>query len=141
MSEENVELVRGWMEAWQRGDRVQVEKSIDSFDPEIEWDASRFAERVPDLARVYHGAEGVRDFWRLWLSSWRDLQFEIKAVRDAGEEVVLLIENQRQWGRHSGIETQVAPYGFVFTFRDGRITRVALYPTPEGALEAAGLSE
>jgi hypothetical protein len=49
MSQENVEIVRGWMEAWQRGDRVEVEKSIDSFDPEIEWDASRFAGLIPDL--------------------------------------------------------------------------------------------
>ena len=141
MSKENVEMVRAWMEAWQRGDREQVEAALDSLDPKIEWDASRIAELVPDLAGIYHGREGVETFWRRWLSSWRDLQFEIKALRDAGDEVVLLIHNQRQWGRHSGIETEARPYGWVFTFRGDKIVRTRLYPDPDEALEAAGLSE
>jgi len=138
MSQENVEVVRTLAEGFQRR---QHEQAFDLYDPEIEWDSSRMAERQPDNAGVYHGHEGVRAFWRDWLSAWSDLQFEIEDVVDGGEEIVLLVSSQRQWGRHSGIETEVPPYGMVFTVRDGKVVRVRAYADQESALEAAGLSE
>jgi hypothetical protein len=140
MSQENVEVVRAWMEAWLRGDREQLAASIDSLDPEIEWDASRVAEVVPDLAGVFHGREGVQSFWRRWLSSWRDLTFKFD-LRDAGEDVVLLVYDQRQWGRHSGAETEIPPYGFVFKFGTTGIVRATMYTAHAEALEAAGLQK
>lgn len=138
MSQENIQIVRTLAEGFQRGDH---ERAFDFYDPAIEWDASRFRERVPDLAGVYRGHDGVRTFWRRWLSAWRDLQFEVQDVRDAGDEVVLLIRNQRQWGRQSGIAVEIPPYGYVFTFRDGKVVRVAWFPSVEAALAAAGLQE
>ncbi|HSB54627.1 MAG TPA: nuclear transport factor 2 family protein, partial [Gemmatimonadales bacterium] len=84
--------------------------------------------------------EGVRAYWRRWLSAWTDLQFEIEDIVDHGDEVVALIRNQRQWGRHSGIETEIPPYGIVFSFRDGKVVRWCGYPDQAAALEAAGLS-
>jgi ketosteroid isomerase-like protein len=96
---------------------------------------------LPDATGVYHGHEGVRAYWRNWLSAWSDLDFELQDVVDAGDEVVALIRNQRQWGRHSGIVTEVQPYGLVFTIRDGKVVRWRAYPDQDSALEAAGLSE
>jgi ketosteroid isomerase-like protein len=95
----------------------------------------------PDLAGVYHGHEAVRAYWRRWLSAWSDLHFEIQDVVDAGDDVVLLIHNQRQWGKQSGIVTETPPYAMVFTFRGGKIVRCRMYPDQESALRAAGLSE
>jgi ketosteroid isomerase-like protein len=83
----------------------------------------------------------LRTYWRNWLSAWSDLQFEIHDVVDAGDDVVLLIRNQRQWGRHSGIATEAPPYGMVFTMRGGKVVRWRVYPDQESALEAAGLRE
>jgi hypothetical protein len=54
---------------------------------------------------------------------------------------VLLIRNQRQWGRHSGLVTEFPPYAFVFTLRAGEVVRVRWYPDQDSALEAAGLRE
>jgi ketosteroid isomerase-like protein len=62
-------------------------------------------------------------------------------VVDAGDEVVLLIRTQWQWGRHSGLETKFAPYGMVFTLRDRKVVRWRNFPDQQSALEAAGLSE
>jgi ketosteroid isomerase-like protein len=138
MSQENVEIVRTLAEGFQHR---QHEQAFDLYDPEIEWDSSRMAERQPDNAGVYHGHDGVRAFWRDWLSAWSDLHFEIQDLLDAGDEVVLLVRDQRQWGRRSGIATDVPPYGMVFTLRDGKVIRVRAYPEQESALEAAGLSE
>ena len=138
MSQENVEVVRTLAEWFQQR---QHEQAFDLYDPEIEWDSSRMAERQPDNAGVYRGHDGVRAFWRDWLSAWSDLHFEIQDVLDARDDVVLLIRDQRQWGRRSGIATDVPPYGMVFTLRDGKVVRVRAYPDQESALEAAGLRE
>jgi len=138
MLQENVEIVRTLAEGFQRR---QHEQAFELYDPEIEWDSSRMAERQPDNAGVYRGHDGVRAFWRDWLSAWSDLHFEIQDLLDAGDEVVLLVREQRQWGRRSGIATDVPPYGMVFTLRDGKVIRVRAYPDQEAALEAAGLSE
>jgi ketosteroid isomerase-like protein len=138
MSKENVELVRTLTEAWQRRDQ---ERTLEFVDPDVEWDATGVAEVIPDIAGVYHGHDGVRTYWRRWLSAWRDLQFEIQDALDADDEVVLLVCNQRQWGRHSGIEVEFPPYGAVFTVGSGKITRVRWFPDQKSALEAAGLSE
>jgi hypothetical protein len=54
---------------------------------------------------------------------------------------LVLIRNQRQWGRHSGIATELPPYAQVFTLRDGKLVRWRTFPTQESALEAVGLRE
>jgi ketosteroid isomerase-like protein len=138
MSQENVEIVRTLLDGFAHR---QHERAFELYDPEIEWDASRMVVGLPDAAGVYHGHEGVRAYWRNWLSAWSDLDFELQDVLDAGDEVVALIRNQRQWGRHSGIVTEVQPYGLVFTIRDGKVVRWRAYPDQDSALEAAGLRE
>ncbi len=138
MSQENVEIVRTLAEGFQRR---QHEQAFEFYDPEIEWDASAIADVYPEIAGVYHGHQGVRTYWRNWLSAWSDLQFEIQDVVSVGDEVVLLIRNQRQWGRHSGLETEFAPYGMVFTVRSGKVVRWRNSPDQQSALQAAGLEE
>jgi ketosteroid isomerase-like protein len=137
VSRDNVEIVRELLGGFARRDH---ERAFDLYDPEIEWDASEGAAINPDIAGVYHGHDGVRTYWGLWLSAWRDIEFELQDVLDAGDEVVALIRNQRQWGRHSGIETEVPPYGLVFTIRNGKVVRWRGFSDQESALKAAGLS-
>ncbi len=139
MSQENVEIVRTLLEGFAHR---QHERAFELYDPEIEWDASRMLGGLPDdVAGVYQGHEGVRAYWRNWLSAWSDLDFELQDVVDSGDEVVALIRNQRQWGRYSGIVTEVPPYGLVFTIHAGKVVRWRAYPDQESALEAAGLRE
>jgi ketosteroid isomerase-like protein len=139
MSQENVELVRDLLEAFRRRDH---ERAFDFYAPDIEWDATGLQGVIPDLARIYRGHDGVRTYWREWLSAWSDLEFEVEDVRDGeGGEVVALICNQRQWGRHSGLVTEMPAYGLVFTIRDGKVVRWRSYPDQQLALEAAGLRE
>jgi ketosteroid isomerase-like protein len=143
MAQANVEAVRALAQAFQHPEAMARLASGDVdlglFDPEIEWDNSRMANVNPDIAQVYCGHEGVRTFWRRWLEAWRDLQFEIQDVREAGDEVVLLTRNQRQWGRHSGILTEFPPFGQVFTFREGKVVRVRAFSDQQSALEAVRL--
>ena len=138
MSRENVELVRALLRMFEQGDHERV---FDFYDQRIEWDASRLADVIPDTAGVYHGHDGVRTYWRHWLQAWDKLQFEVQDIVDSGDEVVAMIRNQRQRGRHSGVTTTMPAYALIFTIRDRKVTRWRAYPDQAEALEAVGLRE
>jgi ketosteroid isomerase-like protein len=138
MSEkENVALVRKLLEMFANREHETV---FEYYDPEIVWDASRVADFNPDIAGVFHGHDAVRQYWRTWLEAWRDLDFEVEDVIAHGDAVAALIRNQRQWGRHSGVETEMPPYVIVFTINEGKVTRWASYPDREEGLRAAGIA-
>ena len=142
MSQENVDLVRRLLEMFARREHEAV---FEFYDADIEWDATNPGEGatsgLSDLGGIYHGHDGVRAYWRRWLQAWKDLEFEVHDVLDAGDDVVALIRNQRQWGRHSGIATDMPPYGLVFTIRNGKVVRWRNFSDERSALEAAGLRE
>ena len=102
---ETVEGIANWADTHAVVAAIANDPMVLPMHPEIEWDASRLDEMIPDLAEVYWGHEGVRTYWRRWFEAWSDLEFEIQDVRDAGDHVLVLIRNQRQWGRHTGIST------------------------------------
>jgi ketosteroid isomerase-like protein len=68
-----------------------------------------------------------------------DVRFELDRVLDVGEKVVG-IGSMRGTGTGSGADVQV-PIGFVFTLRDGLITRVEEYLDPAEAVKATGLAD
>jgi ketosteroid isomerase-like protein len=138
VSRENVEIARSLLEGFARREH---ERAFEFYDPDIEWDVSRMRDVMLEVPGVYWGHDGIRTYWRRWLSAWKDLEFEIQDVLDAGDEAVVLVRSQRQWGRHSGIVTEFPPYGMVFTFRDGKVVRVRGFPDQESAMQAAGLSQ
>jgi len=134
MSRENVELVRTAFDEFLAG---KSDFGLGLADPEVEWDASELP--VPDIDEVYRGPEGVRQFWREWLSAWETVQFDYQLV-DAGDSVVVLID-QRMRGRSTGIEVPFGKYAQVYTFKDGLIVHWKVFMSQAKALEAVGLSE
>jgi ketosteroid isomerase-like protein len=135
MSQENVAIVRTLFAAFARRDH---DAAFDYYDAEIEWDASR---GDVGTGGIYHGHDGVRAYWRDWLSAWEDVQASEVEFVDGGETVVALIHQQRLRGRGSGIEVDAPPYALAFTFRNGKVVRWVLYPIQAEALGAAGPSE
>lgn len=134
MTRENVERLR---EAFDSFLARKSEWGGDLLDPEVEWDATN--SQIFDISRVYHGRDGVREFWREWLGAWETVRFEYELV-DAGNRVVALID-QRMRGRSTAIEVPLGKYAHLYTFRDGLIVHWKLYESQSEALEAAGLSE
>jgi ketosteroid isomerase-like protein len=114
MSRENVEAVRTAWDAWERGD---MEALFRLYDPDIEWDQTRHLAGGP--SGVFGGHEGVRRFFREWLSS-----FDI-------------IQGGR--GKGSGIAVEMPPYSQLYRLRHGRAVRVEVYSDRDEALKAAGL--
>jgi ketosteroid isomerase-like protein len=132
MSQENVELVIRAHEL----SRSDPESFFSVCHPEIEWDVSRF---MPE-PRVYHGHEGVREFWRGWAGTWEDFDFVLEQAIDAGGDEVVANVRQSGRGRGSGVTVELH-FGQLWTVRDGMIMRLRAFPSLREALEAVGLSE
>ncbi len=134
MSQENVDVARGAMDAWNRGD---LEAWLATGHPDIEWISAVVAE-VEGAERVYRGLAEMRRFWDEWHSVW-DLTIEISEARDLGDTVVLL-GRMRTRGRASGVPLE-RPVAYVSEFEGGLIRKIRAYRDPEEALEAVGLRE
>jgi ketosteroid isomerase-like protein len=131
MSQENVEIVRRAIGAWNRRD---LKAWLDSFHPEAELDWSR--SRGP-LKGLYHGHAGIESFWGDW-TSFEAVQLEAHDFIDGGSEVV--VPNTGHVRARQDIEV-VARSTFVFTLENGQITRLRMFQDHAEALEAVGLSE
>ena len=132
MSQENVEIVRRGIDAWNRGDRDAV---LAAYAPDVEWHTTgRFADRG-----VYRGAAGVERLMAEIDEDIEQLTFSVSEVRAVGDKVFIAVAAEGR-GRQSkaGFEQR---YWYVNTFRDGLIVRVDSYADRTQALEAAGLSE
>ena len=66
MSEENVEIVRRIVRAFDERDTATA---VEPLDPKAEFDASRSP--AEDVRGRYEGLERVADFSRRWLSAWK----------------------------------------------------------------------
>ncbi len=134
MSRENVEIVRRAIAAWNRrqlDDQSVIEKL---FDPDVEWlpaTESLFA------ADTYRGHEGVRRFLAELFSAWDQYALEDVEFVDAGDQVVAIT---RIRARTREIEIDEL-WSALLILRGGKIARFQGFSSPEGALEAAGLSE
>ena len=130
MSEENVESMRGALDAFANRD---VDGLVRFADPEIQFE--------PILAMVegnYSGHGGVREFMADALEL-EILRTDLRDIRDLGDRVLALGAFHAR-GRESGVEVE-APFAILTTFRDGLIVSLKDYGEKAPALEAAGLTE
>jgi ketosteroid isomerase-like protein len=135
MSSENVEVVQRVIDAHDRGD---VEAVFATYDPAIEWHLGQLEAPASDFELVYHGHEGVRDFWRQWYAAWETVTFEYEELLDAGPRVIAIL-SQSMRGRSSGVELDWKSYAQVWTVRNGMVTRVEFFPTRADAVAAVAL--
>ena len=137
MSRENVEIVKRLYDAYERND---LTTAFSLMSEEIEWDSSRLQGSFVAFDPLYRGHDGVREFWRQWLTAWDQVTFSYDEFIDAGERVVVVLR-QRARGRVSGLEVSQGAYAQLWTLRDEMLTRMEFFPTRREALRAAGLSE
>ncbi|HET9120579.1 MAG TPA: nuclear transport factor 2 family protein [Solirubrobacterales bacterium] len=131
MSEENVEIVRAMLDAFNRGD---FDASLEFLAEDIEWHDPA---DVPG-AGVHRGPDEVRRFFVAWLGAWETYTAEAEELIDAGDRVVVV---HHEWGRgrESGIEVDNRSAN-LFELRDGKVVRRWPFPDRESALQAAGLA-
>jgi ketosteroid isomerase-like protein len=132
MSQENVEVVRRSIEAWNRRDLTTI-SALWRSDGEVDWSHAR-----GPLKGVYRGRGERETLWNAFWSTFEDVQVETHGFTDAGSEVV--VSNTAHARGREGIEV-VARSVFVYTVENGQITRLRMFQERAEALEAVGLSE
>ena len=133
MSQENVEIVRQFVERWESLDWDGVE---DLVDPEVELHATVGG---VEEGRVVRGLSEIQRDYEMAEETWEEHRIEAEELIDAGDHVVLF-QREYQRGRSSGVELEVEA-AVIFDLGDGRIVRMQGYMDRGAALKAAGLPE
>jgi ketosteroid isomerase-like protein len=131
MSRENVELLR---RAWETVNRRDA-SGFAYLDPDIQIEVS--SEIAPD-AGTYRGHEGYRAMLRQWFEAWEDVRYEPTEFIDGGDDLVIVVANMHMRARKTGLEMDSLPQFYVYTVRDGRITRLRQVPDRAAAFRLVG---
>jgi ketosteroid isomerase-like protein len=133
MSQENVDVVRRALAAYEGGD---VEEMLSYTDAEAELHSAIVGGAE---GNVYRGHDGFRKWLADSSGSFEELRNEWSEIRDLGERVLCLGHVMAR-RRGSGMELD-SPIGFVFTVRRGKVVRAEGFLSRAEAVEAAGLRE
>ncbi|MGI9020784.1 MAG: nuclear transport factor 2 family protein [Solirubrobacterales bacterium] len=137
MAQENVEIVRVAFDLEAQRD-VRV---IEVYDRDVVMDFSEspFAEFMQGTSRL-KGVRNIQKGFRDWYEAFEDVVTDVDELIDADEQVIVVF-TYRGRGRVSGAQVEWKRMAGVWTFREGKVVRVAWFRGKEEALEAAGLSE
>jgi ketosteroid isomerase-like protein len=131
MSQENVEIIRAVVAAFNRGD---WDAALSYAAPNLRWDTSR---DLNEWRGVYETPEGVKRALEGFYGMWESWQGEIEEFVHVGDHVVVTRQTGYLRGR-DGIEV-TARTSAVLKVRDGVVTEWTHYTELKEALEAAGL--
>ena len=132
MSQENVERMRGAMEAFNRRDGA-------AFDGFLAHDAEIVPVRAALEGTTYRGPDAGTQYCTAVIQSWNELRWDVEEIRDGGEWT-LALGHIRGEGHDSGVAID-ATAGWLADFSDGLIIRFQTFANRDEALEAAGLRE
>jgi ketosteroid isomerase-like protein len=130
MSQENVEIVRRAIEAFNRGDFDLMLRDV-APDATVDFSHSRGL-----LAGVYVGHEAIRRFWTAMVEPFERNAFVADEFIPHGEHVV--VPNTTRVTGRGGIKVE-AKSATVATVRDGHIVRWTMYQDKTDALKSVGL--
>jgi ketosteroid isomerase-like protein len=131
MSQENVEIVRGGFEAFNRQDWDAV---LEHAAPDFVLDMSRSI----GPRRGTYKLDQLRSYLEDFGETFESFRIEADEFIEAGERIV--VPTTAHGRGRDGIEAK-AHTALVYTFRDGAVTRMVMYQGRHEALEAAGLRE
>jgi len=131
--QQNVELVRLAVEAYQRRD-AEALRAITHEEGELFTLTEGEMEGEP-----FRGHAGIDEWLEHELDPWEEFRVEPLEINAVGDRVLM---RSRVTARGKGRSVELdAETGTVFEFRDGKIVRMRAYLDWNRALEAVGLSE
>jgi ketosteroid isomerase-like protein len=131
MSEENVEVVRRTMDAYNTRDLPAYFDMIS--------ESVRFRSRFSAMGRVYRGHDDLRRYFAELDEVWSRYEMRVLRLVPAGRQVAALCHLYAV-GRESDLQVEENS-AIVFTLEAGKIVRIDAYPTHAEALDAVGLRE
>jgi ketosteroid isomerase-like protein len=134
MSQENVEIVRAGIAAFNEGD-------LDAFLEVVAPDAElRDLANAPDQSGVVKGRAAIREVWTLWTGAFDEFRADVAEYMDRGDLLICAVHWLGQ-GKGSGMLIDTHQFD-MYELSEGRIVRATLGFRSKGeALEAAGLRE
>ena len=129
MSQENVEIVRRWLHAFENNEAVFRALTH----PAMEWAP------FEDNHTISHVLVGALRIRAAWLDAWAEHRLEIEDMLDGGDDVVATVHLIGR-GRGSGVEVDVRLYGHL-KVRDHSVVYLYEHENRADALRAAGLAE
>ncbi|MEK6326174.1 MAG: nuclear transport factor 2 family protein [Actinomycetota bacterium] len=127
MSEQNVQVVRSFYDAWAR---EEFPGPAELMDPEIEY--------VNPVGAVEPGTHrGIAAFSKAVekvLEGWETWRMEPEQFQEAGDQVAVVVR-YRARGRGSGVEVE-GRESALWTLRDGKVARYAWFHEAADAFEA-----
>ena len=134
MSHENVEIVR---QAYQAFSRAGLDGLLEHFHPDAEYDITA---AIGPFAGMYYGRDAIRNFLADYFETWEYVRMEPEDFLEVGENRVVVLLRMHMRGKGSGVEVE-ARTNNVWTLRDGKAVRMAVYNNKAEALQAAGAVE
>ena len=132
MSQENVEVVRRLLDAFNRDDTDTV---LAAFDEGCEIDEPA---QMPDSPTAgYRGHNGIRE----WMGNLREVggaSFELRTATPSGDALLCELASRGR-GRGSDMPIEWTTFA-VIDVRHGKITRIRVFLDEGEALEAVGLA-
>jgi ketosteroid isomerase-like protein len=121
---QDLELLHG---AWSAFAAADLEAATAALDPHVRW----YAADEPDADGSCHNRDDARAFLRRARAD--GVSAELLELREVGDRIVSIIQTHvpTDWGE------QPPPHGEIVTVRDGKIVEMVVYPTVDGALQAA----
>jgi ketosteroid isomerase-like protein len=134
MSQDDVEIVRRAYDAFSR---AGLDGLLEHFHPDVEYDVTA---GIGPFAGMYHGCAAVRNMLADYLESWEYVRMEPEEIIQGSENRIVVVLRMRMRGKGSGAGVEARTTN-VWTMRDGRATRIAVYNDKADALQAAGVSD
>lgn len=132
MSQENVEVVKRFVEAWNAGD----------LDAAVAWIGrdcvATFPPEVPEPG-PFVGRDAIRGWAEQFRGAWDTMAIQIAEIQEQADNVICFLHISYR-GKRSDIEVDSRD-AHVFSIRDGVIVRWRNFNDRAEALEAAGLRE
>jgi ketosteroid isomerase-like protein len=132
MSQENVEIVRRFYDAWARD---EFPGPAELMDPDIEY--VNPSEAVEPGVR--HGRDAFSEAVAKVFEGWETWKMEPEEFTAVGDQVAVAVRYCAR-GRGSGVQVD-GRESALWTIRDGKATRYEWFHGPADAFQAAGLSE
>lgn len=130
---QNIEVIRDQYAAVNERD---WERAMSHYAEDVELE-------VPPGIRggTFRGRDAVGEWFGDWFRTFdRDAHFEIRELREVGEDGVFVIASHTVRGRGSGIDLE-EDVVWLYRLRDGKVTRVQGYESPAQALADVGPSD
>ncbi|HZA89220.1 MAG TPA: nuclear transport factor 2 family protein [Solirubrobacterales bacterium] len=132
MSQADIETLRAGYRALSRGD---WDEAFGAMHPEFEL---KTADRVTSPG-TYRGPKEARRFFEDLMEPFEEVSVEPLKFFERGDRIVVFVLVRiRPTGSPATVENRI---GHLWTMREGKPTRLEMFPRREEALEAVGLRE